>query len=94
MIVKKLLLTSLIALFLFACGGNRIGRDRWESMTPQQKELTVRAFLGGESAEDAKGGRGSRYSRPVAAYIDEIDRRYREGESRDVEAFWPELRDR
>jgi hypothetical protein len=77
-----------------ACQGSRVTRERWQAMTADERELTVRALIGGEAAADAKGGTGARYSRPVGEYVAELDRMYGAGDQRDVETIWPELRDR
>ena len=76
-----------------ACGQAEVSSERWKAMSPDEKELVVRAQLGGEAASGAKGGEPRKYGRPARAYVEAIDALYAAGESRSVGEIWPELAD-
>lgn len=86
-------IVSLIVLVFAACGRHEVSREHWMRSTPDERELIVRSFLGGEQAADSKGGSGEKYSRSPAFYRSEIDARYAAGDQRPVSELWQELSD-
>lgn len=83
----------LFTLTLLSCGRHEVSRDHWMGSTPEERELIVRSFLGGEQAADSKGGSGSRYSRTPGFYRTQIDRLYAAGDERPVSEIWEDLSD-
>lgn len=84
----------LFSILVAGCSRHEVTREQWMRYDAHERELIVRSFLGGEQAEDSKGGRGQRYTREPSFYLAEIDRRYAAGDERNVNEIWGELSDR
>lgn len=92
--LSRIILLAALLLLLLSCRRGEITREEWQQMTVADRDLVVQSFIGGEDAADAKGGGGQAYSKPPAFYREEIDRRYRQGDTRSVNEIWEELSDR
>ena len=90
---KTLCAVLALSLLLFSCGAHEVTKQEWSKMSATEKDMVVRSLLGGETAADAKGGFGEKYSKTPDAYRAEIDRRYAAGEQRSVNEVWGELKD-
>jgi hypothetical protein len=83
----------LIAILLVGCGQSDLQPEKWQQLSAAEKDLFVQSLIGAEAAASAKGSEGKRYSRPSSEYVEQLDARYREGDTRTVEQIWPELAD-
>lgn len=88
----SMLLASLVILATLGCSAQaEVSPSEWRRMTNHAKLLTVKSFLGGEVAADAKGGAGKTYPASPEKYVEKIDTLYRDGDQRPVSEIWKSL---
>jgi hypothetical protein len=85
----RFVLLLLIAL-LVACTP-RVDRERWQHMSPKEKDLYVRSLLGAEKVKERKGGNARTFPLSAEEYIRKIDEAYARGETRRVEVVFEEM---
>jgi len=89
---RSIVLASLLILAILGCTAQaEVSPAEWQRMTSDAKLLTVKSFLGGEVAADAKGGAGRTYPELPETYVERIDTLYRGGDQRTVSEIWKSL---